>query len=45
MAHRSTYGYRTRPRPLANEGVRRLLAADAISQVQVAHETCGYRRV
>ena len=44
--NRSTFGYRTRPKPPSNREIRRLLVADAIGQL---HEGSlgkyGYRRV
>jgi len=44
--NRSTFGYRTRPRPPGNREIRRLLIADAIGQVhEESRGTYGYRRV
>jgi len=44
--NRSTFGYRTRPKPPGNREIRRLLVADAIGQVHEASRgTYGDRRV
>jgi len=44
--NRSTFGYRTRPKPPSNLSIRRLLIADVIGQIhQESRGTYGYRRV
>lgn len=44
--NRSTFGYRTRPKPPGNREIRRLVVADAIGQVhEGSRGTYGYRRV
>ena len=44
--NRSTFGYRTRPKPPSNREIRRLFVADAIGQVhENSRGTYGYRRV
>ncbi len=44
--NRSTFDYRTRPKPPGNRELRRLLVADVIGQVHEASRgTYGYRRV
>ena len=44
--NRSTFGYRTRPKPPGNLEIRRLLVADVIGQIhQESRGTYGYRRV
>jgi putative transposase len=44
--NRSTFGYRTRPKPPGNRDIRRFLVADAIGLVhEDSRGTYGYRRV
>ena len=44
--NRSTFGYRTRPKPPGAREIRRLLVADAIGHVhENSRGTYGYRRV